>query len=113
MGAERFAEKFHSRRDLVKRTEREIARDSSAGGKFSALVLAICQGVLSGVGRAAFGRACESGAMAQQVAHLLCKQGVTGSSPVGSTPSQTRFAPAWWVYFLVRTAESTAIQTPC
>lgn len=25
------------------------------------------------------------GAMAQLVAHLLCKQGVTGSSPVGST----------------------------
>jgi hypothetical protein len=34
----------------------------------------------------------ESGAMAQQVAHLLCKQGVRGSSPLGSTikaPSQT------------------------
>ena len=43
----------------------------------------------------------------------LCKQGVTGSSPVDSTPSQTRFAPAWWLYFSVRTAESTAIQTPC
>lgn len=26
------------------------------------------------------------GAMAQLVAHLLCKQGVTGSSPVSSTP---------------------------
>jgi hypothetical protein len=25
------------------------------------------------------------GAMAQQVAHLLCKQGVRGSSPLGST----------------------------
>jgi hypothetical protein len=76
----------------VKRTEREIARDSSAGGKFSALVLAICQGVLSGVGRAAFGRACESGAMAQQVAHLLCKQGVRGSSPLGSTLVSGTFA---------------------
>jgi hypothetical protein len=30
-----------------------------------------------------------TGAMAQLVAHLLCKQGVTGSSPVGSTPRQT------------------------
>jgi hypothetical protein len=76
----------------VKRAEREIARDSSAGGKFSALVLAICQGVLSGVGRAAFGRACESGAMAQQVAHLLCKQGVRGSSPLGSTLVSGTFA---------------------
>ena len=27
-----------------------------------------------------------NGAMAQLVAHLLCKQGVTGSSPVSSTP---------------------------
>ena len=27
--------------------------------------------------------------MAQLVAHLLCKQGVTGSSPVGSTPSHS------------------------
>jgi hypothetical protein len=26
--------------------------------------------------------------MAQLAAHLLCKQGVTGSSPVGSTPGQ-------------------------
>ena len=29
----------------------------------------------------------EHGAMAQQVAHLLCKQGVRGSSPLGSTIS--------------------------
>jgi hypothetical protein len=27
----------------------------------------------------------DRGAMAQQVAHLLCKQGVRGSSPLGST----------------------------
>jgi hypothetical protein len=27
----------------------------------------------------------DHGAMAQQVAHLLCKQGVRGSSPLGST----------------------------
>jgi hypothetical protein len=52
------------------------------------------------------------GAMAQQVAHLLCKQGVRGSSPLGSTPSQSRFALAWWLYFLVRTAESTATGPP-
>jgi hypothetical protein len=51
----------------------------------------------------------DRGAMAQQVAHLLCKQGVTGSSPVGSTPSHGGFAPAWRLYFWVRTAESTAI----
>ena len=31
------------------------------------------------------------GAMAQLVAHLLCKQGVRGSSPLGSTPGQTPF----------------------
>jgi hypothetical protein len=39
----------------VKGTERETASDRSAGGKFSALVLAICRGVLSGVGRTALG----------------------------------------------------------
>src|SRR4029453_2786399 len=38
----------------------------------------------------------------------LCKQGVRGSSPLGSTPSQSRFALAWWLYFLVRTTESIA-----
>ena len=39
----------------MKGTERETASDRSAGGKFSALVLAICRGLLSGVGRAALG----------------------------------------------------------
>jgi hypothetical protein len=43
----------------------------------------------------------------------LCKQGVRGSSPLGSTPSQRGFAPALWLYFSARTAESTAISTPC
>jgi hypothetical protein len=33
----------------------------------------------------------DHGAMAQLVAHLLCKQGVRGSSPLGSTPSQVHF----------------------
>jgi Phage integrase family len=33
----------------------------------------------------------DRGAMAQQVAHLLCKQGVRGSSPLGSTPSRGHF----------------------
>jgi hypothetical protein len=42
----------------------------------------------------------------------LCKQGVRGSSPLGSTPSQSGFALAWWLYFLVRTAESTATGPP-
>jgi integrase len=53
------------------------------------------------------------GAMAQLVAHLLCKQGVRGSSPLGSTPSQRRFAPAWLLYFRAGTAESTATVTTC
>lgn len=44
------------------------------------------------------------GAMAQLVAHLLCKQGVTGSSPVGSTAHVVsvvlvRCLPVcWWVF---------------
>ena len=33
-----------------------------------------------------------SGAMAQLVAHLLCKQGVRGSSPLGSTTDQSPFS---------------------
>ena len=33
----------------------------------------------------------DRGAMAQQVAHLLCKQGVRGSSPLGSTLGSTYF----------------------
>ena len=32
--------------------------------------------------------------MAQLVAHLLCKQGVRGSSPLGSTTITTPYAPA-------------------
>ena len=34
--------------------------------------------------------------MAQLVAHLLCKQGVTGSSPVGST-TDISYSPRWAV----------------
>ena len=46
-----------------------------------------CQGgVPSWVGRTALGDGTRlAGAMAQLVAHLLCKQGVRGSSPLGST----------------------------
>ena len=77
----------------MKGAERETAGVRTAGGKFSGLVPAICRGVLSGDGRAAHsGMALRlAGAMAQQVAHLLCKQGVRGSSPLGSTPSEVYF----------------------
>src|SRR5829696_5359645 len=55
--AERFAEKFTPGEIWLSELSVKLPEDSSAGGKFSALVLAICQGVLSCVGWAAFGRA--------------------------------------------------------
>jgi hypothetical protein len=44
----------------------------------------------------------------------LCKQGVRGSSPLGSThfPLSDRVCPCLVAVLLVRTAESTAMQTP-
>ena len=45
------------------------------------------------------------GAMAQLVAHLLCKQGVRGSSPLGSTAGQRPFPSAGRGLFRVRTPE--------
>ena len=48
----------------------------------------------------------ESGAMAQQVAHLLCKQGVRGSSPLGSTYLPLTEAS----YLLVVAGESREVQ---
>jgi hypothetical protein len=76
----------------VKGTERETARHGSAGGKFFRVFAGYAMayyrasaGPPSGMGLRL------AGAMAQQVAHLLCKQGVRGSSPLGSTPSQVHF----------------------
>jgi hypothetical protein len=70
----------------VKGTERETARHGSAGGKFFRVFAGYAMayyrasaGPPSGMGFRL------AGAMAQQVAHLLCKQGVRGSSPLGST----------------------------
>jgi hypothetical protein len=37
----------------------------------------------------------DHGAMAQLVAHLLCKQGVRGSSPLGSTLVKSTFRTLW------------------
>ena len=45
------------------------------------------------------------GAMAQLVAHLLCKQGVRGSSPLGSTAGQRPFPLVGRGLFRVRTPE--------
>src|SRR3954447_14896475 len=43
--------------------------------------------------------------MAQLVAHLLCKQGVRGSSPLGSTAGQRPFPLVGQGLFRVRTPE--------
>ena len=40
--------------------------------------------------------------MAQLVAHLLCKQGVTGSSPVGSTTDFYTLCSPRWAMMVVR-----------
>ena len=53
----------------------------------------------------AAGRLMRPGSCDNAGAIVVCKQGVTGSSPVGSTPSQGRFALALLLYFRGRTAE--------
>jgi hypothetical protein len=52
------------------------------------------------------------GAMAQLAAHLLCKQGVTGSSPVGSTPSQGHIRPAHMGPMSARCSSNSAATRP-
>ena len=46
--------------------------------------------------------------MAQLVAHLLCKQGVTGSSPVGSTTDFYTLCSPRWAMMVVRLGDSLA-----
>jgi hypothetical protein len=76
----------------VKSAERETAGVRTAGGKFSALVLAMPWRTIGRRPGRSLGIALRpAGAMAQQVAHLLCKQGVRGSSPLGSTLVRATF----------------------
>ena len=53
-----------------------------------------------------------AGAMAQLVAHLLCKQGVRGSSPLGSTAGQRPFPFVGRGLCRVRTPEKYC-SSPC
>jgi hypothetical protein len=48
--------------------------------------------------------------MAQLVAHLLCKQGVRGSSPLGSTAGQRPFPLSWEASLASVPQRSTAVE---
>jgi hypothetical protein len=68
-----------------KAAERELPKTAQLEGSFQRWCWLCAKAYYRASAGLSSGVPGESGAMAQQVAHLLCKQGVRGSSPLGST----------------------------